>query len=474
MRALTSRAQLFVATVVAVSLLLVTTMAGCPKPAAEDPARVRLRRVRPLPTAETVIVVEGFLRPHPKPRRLQHLPPFPRFQDPYHLPRRSLRRERRMAYRTSGRKRQLLITHIAARLWRLANHKIDEIRALMAAAKSEGRPPPRDHIDKLQRKVSAHLRECVTLLEGVLENKQPPDMARVRLAHYLRKLKPAASAKLFERLLAGGPQPRWRRAYGLDLAQLWVGLEKPAAALKVLRAASTGAQSTRAVLLRSLALARSGGSPNHLSGLVRRLVRGVGTASRALRRSVVHHLPALLARTDDPARTLQRWSSVDAAGFKSHGSTVSTRLVQQLMDRGEVRSARKVLSTALGSGMSIPAALRARVLRLAGPWKARELPPPAVSWTAQLRAREPAVTRCFARAGYGLRPWRLMLVIPPDGTVREARGAPLKSSRRRVSPGAVPPGLVRCIARIAGGWTFPPWRADRAVRLTATLRPAGP
>jgi hypothetical protein len=382
-----------------------------------------------------------------------------------------------MAYRTSGRKRQLLITHIAARLWRLANQKIDRIRALMASAASEGRPPPRDRIDKLQRKVSAHLRECVTLLEGVLENKQPPEMARVRLAHYLRKLKPAASAKLFERLLADGREPQRRTAYGLDLAQLWVGLGKPAAAIKVLRAATTGSQSTRAVLLRGLALARSGGPPDQLQSLVRQLVRGLGRASSALRRSVVHHLPALLACTGNPAFHLQDWSSVDASGFKIHGSGVAKLLVGRLMDRGALRSARKVLSTALGSGMSIPAALRARVVRLAGPWKARTSPPPAVSWTAQLRAREPAVTRCFASVGQAPRPWRLVLLVPPDGTVREVRGAPLTPPPRPTQKSRVPaagPELARCIDRIARGWTFPPWRADRSVRLTATLRPAVP
>ncbi len=460
-----------------VVLLSAMTMVGCPKPGSEDPARMRARRARPVPKVETAVAVEVFLRPQPRPRRLRNLPPFPRFQDPYRLPRRSLRRERRLAYRTSGRKRQLLITHIAARLWRLSNQKIDKIRSLMAAATSDGRPPPRDRIDKLQRKVSAHLRECVTLLEGVLENKQPPEMARVRLAHYLRKLKPADSAKLFERLLANEDEPQLRTAYGLDLAQLWVGLGRPTAALKVLRSAATGAGSTRAVLLRGLALARSGGSSRPLRRLVQRLVRGVGAASPALRRSVVHHLPALLARTEDPARHLQGWSSADVGGFKTHGSAVSTRLVQSLLDRGALRSARKVLSTALGSGLSVPTALRARVLRLAGPWKRRSEPPPAVSWTAQLRAREPAVTRCFASVGVAVRPWSLVLLILPDGTVREVRSASVTHPRRpvrKVQATPTGPKLVRCIARIARGWTFPPWRAQRSVRLTATLRLAGP
>jgi len=381
-----------------------------------------------------------------------------------------------MAYRKRGRKRQVLITHIAARLWRLANRKIDTIRALMAAAKSEGRPPPRERIDLLQRKVSAHLRECVTLLEGVLENNQPPEMARVRLAHYLRELKPAASAKLFERLLVDVRVPRQRTAYGLDLAQLWVGLGRPASALKVLRTAAKDARGARAMLLRALALARSNGSPRPLRRLLGRLIRALGSASAALRRSVVYHLPALLARTRDPARHLQDWSSVDAAGFKAHGSVVSTRLTGRLMSRGAVRSARRVLTTALGSGLTGPAALRARVLRLAGPWKPRAEPPPALSWAAQLRARVPAVARCFASVGHRLQGWRLVLLIPPDGAVRRVKGSPLTGPRapaRKARSMPPPQGLGRCIEGIARGWRFPPWRAERSVRLTATLRPAG-
>lgn len=451
------------------------TLVACPKSTPQDPARAR--GGRPVPKQETVVAVEGFLRA-PQPLRSVHqLPPFPRFQDPFGLPRRSLRRERRMAYRKRGRKRQLLITHIAARLWGLANQKIDQVRSALAQAKSEGRPAPSDRIDKLQRQVSAHLQECVTLLEGVLESKQPPHMARVRLAHYLRKLKPAASAKLFERMLADTRDPRTREAYGLDLAQLWVGQGKPKAALKVLRSAAASAQSARAELLRALALQRSGGPATRLQKLTGRLIRAVPKAPAPLRRSVIHHLPALLARMENPARHLQDWSSVDTVGFRGHGSRVAIRLVRRLMVRGALRAARRVISMAQGAGLSVPAALRARVHRLAGPWKTRTAPPPPVSWTAQIRARAPAVMRCYGAARHGLHGWRLVLLIPPDGTVREVQSRPVKAPRRPPAKGqALPlpppsPKVGRCVARVARGWQFPPWRVARAVRLTVTLRP---
>lgn len=455
-------------------LFCAVALVGCPKAAPTDPARVRSRRARPLPVAETAVAVEGFLRPHPKPGRLRKLPPFPRFRDPYGLPRRSLKKERRLAYRVRGKKRHVLITHIAARLWRLANQKIDKIRALIAAAKGEGRPPPRDRIEKLQRKVSAHLRECVTLLEGVLENKRPPEMARVRLAHYLRKLKPVGAAKLFVQLLADVREPRRRTAYGLDLAQLWVGLGKPAAAWKVLVTTAKDARGARALLLRALSLARSGGSTKRLQKVLKRLLGVAGKGPLALRRSVVHHLPALLARVGEPARQLQDWSRVDAAGFKVHGSAVSARLVQRLMDRGSLESARRVLRAVGGQGRPGLASLRARVLRLAGPWRAQAEPPPAVSWTAQVRARLPAVTRCFQSAGHGLRAWRLVLLVAPDGSVRAVSGGAMRLAQRpgRKVRSTPPPGagLRRCIARVARGWHFPPWRAERSIRLTATLR----
>lgn len=438
------------------------TLMACPRPAPHDSARAR--RARPVPKAETAVAVEGFLRAPPKLHRLELLPPYPRFRDPFPLPRRSLRRERRLAYRKHGRKRQVLITHIAARLWGLAIQKIDRIRSALAAAKSEGRPAPTERIRKLQQQVSAHLQECVTLLEGVLESKQAPDMARVRLAHYLRKLKPAAAAKLFERLIADTRDPRTRQAYGLDLAQLWVGQGKPRAALKVLRSAAANARGARAELLRALALQRSGGSGAQLQKLLGRLIRAVATASAPLRRAVIHHLPALLARMEHPARHLQDWSRVDTAGFRAQGSGVAARLVRQLMARGALRAARRVMGAALGAGLSIPAGLRARVHRLAGPWKTRAAPPPPVSWTAQIRARAPALMRCMGSARKGLRSWRLVLLIPPDGSVSE-----VLSRQVAASPG--PPPVVRCVTRVARGWQFPPWRVARAVRLTATLRP---
>jgi len=451
----------------------VVTLMGCPKAAPQDPTRVHARRAV-VPSDETVIAVEGFLRPYPKPLRLLEMPPFPRFRDPYGLPRRSLQKERNLAYRRRGRKRQLLLTHIAARLWRLANRKIDLIRGLIAAAKAEGRPPRRDRIDRLQRKVSAHLRECVTLLEGVLETKQPPEMARVRLAHYLRKLKPMASAKLFERLLVDTRDLRRRTAYALDLAQLWVWLGRPAAAGKVLRADAEKARGARPALLGALALARSDGSPRRLEAELKRLFSAVHSASAALRQSAVHHLPALLSRVLDPARLLAHWKRVDAVGFGTHGPTVSALLVQQLMDRGSLRAARDVLRWASGAGGAPSAALRARVLRLAGPWKVRAAPPPVVSWTAHMRARVPAVARCFLSVGADLRAWKLELLIPPDGTVREVKGGPFSGPWRlgsiRGATPALPRGLGRCIGRIVRGWHFPPWRAARSVRLTATLR----
>ncbi len=454
-------------------MLTCVTLVGCPKPSPDGP-RVRGRRVAAVPDAETAVSVEGFLRPEKRTLRLSTLPPFPRFRDPYPLPSRSLRKERRMAYRTSGQKRQVLISHIAARLWRLANQKIDQVRSLLAAAKSEGRPPPRDRIDRLQRKVSAHLRECVTLLEGVLESKQPPPMARVRLAHYLRKLKPAASAKLFERLLADTANSRRRVAYGLDLAQLRVGLGQPHKALKVLRSLSKHSKTARAALLEALARLPGNTGSGRFQRLVQRLIRLVGALPRPQRRSVVHHLPALLARTVRPARLLRSWSSTDAAGFKAHGASLATRLIEALVDRGALPSARRVLRVAVGAGLGVPASLRSRVHRFAGPWKTRATPPPAVSWTAQIRARLPAVTRCYASVVAPLQSWRLELLIPPDGAVRKVRGGPVAVPKHPTSKTSAPTpaSLARCITRTARGWKFQPWKAARAIRLTLTLRPA--
>jgi len=453
---------------------------GCPSRPTGPAGNGRPRAVRVVPKAEVVVAVEGFLSPAKRVGRVERLPPYPRFRDPFRLPRRSLKRERRMAFKSHGRKRQRIITHLAARLWGMANQYIDKIQALEKAARAEGRPPPRDQIDPMRRMVSSHLQECVTLLEGVLESRRAPAMARVRLAHYLRKLKPAASVKLFQQLLGETSDPSTRSAYALDLAQLLVTVGRAAEARKVLRDVR-GAGAARALLLRALALAHGGGRAAALRKSLARVIRAIGSATPAVRRSVIWHLPQLLTRLERPVRLIDALASAAPALYKRHGGATMARLLARLLARGRLRTARRVLSTAIGSGIAIPQAVRARVARTAGPWQSAAKPPPAVAWTSQVRARLPTLASCFASRQLPVRAWSLELKVLPDGSVSNVTQRAGIAGRRpdgkggsAAKAGKERAALGRCLQRRARQWSFPPWEAALSVRLVVSLKATVP
>lgn len=450
---------------------------GCPSRAPHPAGNGRPRTVLKAPKSEVLVRVEGFLSRVQRTRRVERLPPFPRFRDPYPLPRRSLRRERRMSFKSRGRTRLRVITHLAARLWALANRHIDRIQALEKAARAEGRPPPAARIHDLRRQVSSHLQECVTLLEGVLESPRAPPMARVRLAHYLRKLKPAASAKLFRQLLRETRKPAARTAYALDLAQLWITVGRAAEARAALREVGTAAGDARALLLRALALAHDGGRGEPLRRGLTSLIRALQSATPAVGRSVIWHLPGLLSYLDRPVRLIDTLASAAPELYKRHGGVVLARLLEGLIARGRLRAARRVLSTALGSGIAVPPALRGRVARVSGPWPSAAMPPPAVTWTSLVRARIPVLASCFSSRQRPIRAWSLELLVAPDGGVRSATQRARSAARRPgMGVGAVKErtAVGQCLARRARRWGFPPWRAALSVRLVVSLRPTGP
>ncbi len=470
-----------------VVLLAGLICSGCPgAPSSvrvEAETRAGGRRAGALVPTRT-ISLEGLLEPQPRHGRVTHLPPFPRFDEPAPLPRRSLRLERKMAYRRRGRKRQLIIATIAARLWRMANRMIDRVRALAAAAESAGRAPPTDLIRSLRRKISAHLRESVTLLEGVLESRHAPEIARVRLAHYLRELRPAASAKLFAELLSRERDPERRIAYSLDLAQLLIGLGRLREGLRVLGSASASHRGLRSVLLEALALAFTGSQsppPARLAGLarlhalVRRLIRGMRAAPRSLRRSVLYHLPMLMTRLARPEVRKRTWVSALGAMASGLRGAVVARLLGKLLSEGALLSARRVLRAAARLRVPVSPPLRARVARLAGPWKRSRGLPPQVVWATHLRARLPALRRCHGHPGRPGSGWRLDLLVTRDGGVRRARAhapAPPGTSPAKGSSAAGVADHARCLRRLAYGWRFPPWTSGGAVRLKIILRVA--
>ena len=461
--------------------LLCVGLPGCPGPNS-GPTDPRGRAGKSsLDSAQTIRVKAFWVLPD-KIAQVSHLPPFPRFRDPYPVPRMSLKRHRQLSHRSRGVTRQLVLSHLAARLWRLANLKIDSVRRLAEAALAAGRPRPRERMAALQRQVSAHLRECVVLLEGVLETRLPPELARVRLAHYLRGLKPTASAALFEKLLSQKQPPALRQSYGLDLAQLWITMGRNRSALRLLERETKGARGVRALLLAAIANLRGGGASTQLSVLLGRLLEVSKTVPPSVWKSLSWHLPGLLARLARPAAMVQRWSRAAPEPYRARGAEIVGRLIERLVARGRLAAAARVNAALERTGLRLANPLRVRVQRLVGPWKPTAAAVPPLRWKSYVQARLPALVGCFGRRGDSLVGWSLVLRIRPDGTVADSVNGPAQGRRLHATPpgskgaaGATTAAAVigRCVERRARTWHFPPWRAAHAVRLVVAIQSNG-
>jgi len=399
------------------------------------------------------------------------LPPFPRFRDPYALPERSLERERRLAYNREGRPRLVAQTHLAARLWSLANRKIDRIRRLQAGARRQGRRPPQRQIARLQRDAAAHLKECVALLEGVLERRTAPRMARVRLAHYLRGMKPRQAIPHFRALVRSETDAARRRAYTRDLAQLLLAAGHPAQALRVLARHASSRPTLRTRLIRAAARARARHRPISMGADLRSLARGCEQAPATIRRAFLRSVPGLMAGLAEPPRLLAVLVRHAPACWRRQRVRLSVRGIRQLMLQGRPTAAAAVLRAVQKRGVTVPAALKKRVLSLGGPWSPRPVPPAAERFERLLQVRAAALRPCLGSSRGG-RP-RLFLRVDRRGRARVVhppRAAPRPPRKKSVARG---PGRLRagCVRAVVQSWRFPSWRGSRAVELHLRLQP---
>jgi hypothetical protein len=402
------------------------------------------------------------------------LPPFPSFRDPFGLPDRSLERERRLAYNRKGRRRLISQTHLAARLWKLANRKIDRIRRLKARVHRAGRRPAQRRIHQLRREASAHLKECVTLLEGVLEAPSPPRAARVRLAHYLRGIEPARAIPHFRRLLRGAPPPGRRRRYARDLAQLLLSTGRPAEALRLLTSRAVSRPVLRTRLIRLAARLGVERQPLPLGEDARELVRRCDRAPPMLRSVILRLVPRLAARLEEPQRLLVELSRRAPDCRQRLGDGLVEQVIRRLMLRGRPTRAAAVLQQARGRGAAVSSGLAKRVQRTGGPWSVRAQPPAAPRFRRLVQARAASLTPCLRPAPAGSA--RLRVRVGPGGGARltgdraapsaPPKGSPNKGERARASGSRLHTGCAQAVIR---SWRFPPWRSTPVVLLE--LRP---
>jgi hypothetical protein len=399
------------------------------------------------------------------------LPPFPRFQDPYALPERSLERERRLAYNREGRPRLVAQTHLAARLWSLANRKIDRIRRLQTRARRRGRRPPQARIARLRRDAAAHLKECVALLEGVLERRAAPRMARVRLAHYLREMKPRRAIPHFRALVRSETDADRRKAYTRDLAQLLLGAGRPAQALRVLARYAPKRPTLRTRLIRVVARVRARHRPVSMEADLRSLARSCERAPAALRRAFLRSVPGLMAGLAAPQRLLVGLARHAPACWRRQRVKLSEGGIRQLMLQGRPTAAAKVLRAVKKRGVTVPAALAKRVLRLGGPWSPRPAPPTAERFERLLQVRAAALRPCLGSTRGG-RP-RLSMRVGPRGRARFIDSPRVASRPPRKKSIARGPARLRagCARAVVGAWRFPSWRGAREVKLHLRLQP---
>lgn len=400
-------------------------------------------------------------------------PPFPKFRDPGPLPARSLRKERELSFRAEDKERQAILTDMAARLWALANAKIDRVRALTEDRRTKVAAATAAKIAALRREASAHLQECVALLEGVLETPRPPRLARLRLAHYLRELKPRAALSHYRALLVDEPEGPGKEALGVDLAQLLLVGQEPFGASEVFHKVVKTVSTARGRLLRALAHAATL-DVNREEAVMAALSDCDGSVTDRSRASALH-VPVLLASLRRPAGVFEHLVAKSSRCLQGMGATVGSHMVERLLGLGRASAARSVVRVMNRSSLELAAGLALRVAQEAGPFPRSEAPPSDRVLTRLLSGHVGAVLACAGRSvpETGVRlvvrvlqGGQVGLVFPPGaaGPGPEVTPGPPSVAGQDLAP------LWRCLAELVPRWRLPPWRASVNLELTLTVR----
>lgn len=266
----------------------------------------------------------------------QYLPPIPAarpFSDPEPVPEDiSLKRLRRRASRYLRAKRWKANAQLASLLWRMAHKKT----RLAHRLEKLGRAKKKRVV--LEREAHAHLRECVALLEQVLTEKPGFYLALLRLAYYLRDLRPKEAIAYFRKLVDHPKSAGRRDDLRESLSRLILAYGSGKRALEVASRIQKK-ESARVEYIKAGAAFRARKLDSAADHLLRAAER---TQEAPMRMMVRAALPHFLAMAPSPAKKLEPWLAGSEKWWASARDDLVEKLRQQLMELGRTDALKRV------------------------------------------------------------------------------------------------------------------------------------
>lgn len=376
-----------------------------------------------------------------------HLPPPAPFVDPEPLPKRvSLKRQRRRASRSRRRWRWRANAQLAALLWRLANEKTSRAERLTTSKRARKRRV------LLHRDAHAHLKECVALLEAVLSEKKGHYLSLIRLAYYLRELKPIKAIKYFRQLLKHPKSKGSRASMQVTLGRLLLEKGELKSAVSVLREAKTD----NGELLRAVAQYRLG-QPAKAAEVLLKLSASGPPSTEVGAKIIRKLLPALWALSPAPAEALDRWKKVEWLSRDKKDLATEALEIMYEMGRRPDRSKKllkkvpqaKPPTPREGTKASGPRFCVERLERVAQfclyshGWPARRFfaPPQARSLASKDKDKP--------KGSGSKRVWSLRLLLPPTLREKGPAGGHCGLTLRTPPKSPPPPAVSASLAKVA-------------------------
>ncbi len=193
-------------------------------------------------------------------------------------------------------------SQLAALLWKSAHKKM--------AAADELKDNPEKMVERvsLMRSAHAHLKECIALLNGVLEENENYFVALLRSAFYLRDLSPKDAIPRFKKLLKHPNSKKIRSDLEAAFARLYLTLGAPESALRILKESeSSESKEGISLYLSAVAYYRLGDVETALAFLEK--AAQLDRFSEELKEKTRKVIPFLWALAKNPASAATPWSS---------------------------------------------------------------------------------------------------------------------------------------------------------------------
>lgn len=214
----------------------------------------------------------------------------------------SLKRRRFRASTSTRRRLWKENSQLSALLWNLAHKKIAEAEVL------QNQPQRIKERVSLLRSAHANLKECIALLNGVLEENENYYIALLRSAFYLRDINPKDAVPRFKKLLNHPESKNIRADLELALARLYLTLGSPESALQILKhGGSSKSGEEERLYLSAAAKYRTGKIEAALTFLEK--AAQLDRFSNDLKEKTKKVMPLLWALAEDPASAATAWSS---------------------------------------------------------------------------------------------------------------------------------------------------------------------